>query len=77
MKILHIFVSANSSKHRLTKIEAARFLQSMQNLTDFSFMDETRKIIMRNEGDTTEKDELERVFIYSAFRICIIEIHRD
>ena len=77
MKILHIFVSANSSKHKLTKIDAARFLQSMQNLTDFSLMDETRKIIMRNEGDTTEKDELERVFIYSAFRICIIDEELD
>ena len=77
MRILHIFVSGNSSKHKLTKIDAARFLQSMQNLTDFSFMDETRKIIMRNEGDTTEKDELERVFMYSAFRICIIDEELD
>ena len=40
-------------------------------------MDEARKIIMRNEGDTTEKEEIERVFIYSAFRICIIDDQLD
>ena len=49
----------------------------MQNLTDFSFMDEARKIVLRNEGDATEKEEQERVFMYSAFRICIIDEELD
>ena len=77
LRILHVYVSSNSSKHQLTKVEAAKFLQLMQNLTDFSFMDEARKIALRNEGDATEREEQERVFMYSAFRICIIDKELD
>ena len=46
---LHIFVASHSSKQHLNKVEAAKFLQCMPNLTDFSFMDETRKIILRQD----------------------------
>ena len=45
----------------------------MQNLTEVSFMDETRKMIVRHGGHTTEKEEREKVLIYSAFRMSIID----
>ena len=36
-------------------------------------MDETRKMIVRHGGHTTETEEKEKVFVYSAFRISIID----
>ena len=45
----------------------------MQNLNDFSLMDERRKVIVRHGGHTTEKEEINKVFVYSALRLCIID----
>ena len=75
LRILHVFVApySSSTKQHLSKIEAAKFLQSMPNLNEFSFVDESRKIILRHDGHTTEKEEKEKVFVYSAFRVCIID----
>ena len=36
-------------------------------------MDEKRKLILRHDGHTTEKEEKQKIFVYSAFRVCIID----
>ena len=73
LRVLHICVGVYSSKRHFNKLDAAKFLQAMQNLTTFSFMDETRKMIIRNGGHTTEREEREKVFVYSAFRLSIVD----
>ena len=77
LRVLHIFVgSSNSSKNHLSKIDASKFIQSMKNLTKLSFMDESRKLIGywgNYDGHTSEREEAAKVFVYSAFRVCIID----